>query len=103
MSVRDLDRLIERLDGCKPRSWTDLWLAGAGVGASLAIAAFVGVLTLPLTPSATRDILWILTVTGIVILILCLAAYLSQRSRYEAEISELEKDLKLYRDRARTA
>ena len=37
ISVHDLDRLIERLDGCKPCDWADLWLAGVGVGAALTI------------------------------------------------------------------
>jgi len=30
ISIRDYDRLIERLDGCKAGGWADLWLFGAG-------------------------------------------------------------------------
>jgi len=100
ISMRELDRLMDRLDSCKPRDWADLWLAGVGVGAALAAAALVGVFTLPITPSSTKDVLWALTATGAIILILCLAAYLTQRRGHKAEISELRKDLQIYRDRA---
>ena len=100
ISMRDYDRLIERLDGCKPRGWTDLWLAGVGAGAALVVGALVGALTLPATPAGTKDVLWVLTATGAVVLLLCLAAYLTQRHEHGAEISELKKDLKIYKDRA---
>lgn len=102
ISVRDLDRLIERLDGYKPRSWADLWLAGVGVGAALTAAALVGMLTLPITLSSTKNVLWALTATGATTLILCLGAYFSQRRGHKAEVVELRKDLQIYRDRATT-
>lgn len=95
LSVRDLDRLIERLDGCKPSGWADLWLALAGAGAALAAGALVGALTLPAALAGTRDVLWALTGAGVVIFALCLFGYLTQRNDHGKEISELEKDLKL--------
>ena len=55
IGVRDYNRLIERLDGCKPGGWADLWLAGVGAGVAVAIAALVGALTLPVAMSGTRD------------------------------------------------
>jgi hypothetical protein len=102
ISVRNLERLIERLDACKLRDWADLWLAGIGVGAALAAAALVGVLTLPITLSSAKDVLWALTATGTITLILCLGAYLTQRRGYKAEVDELRKDLQIYKDRAAT-
>ena len=36
ISAREYERIIERLEGCKPGGWADLWLAGVGVGAALA-------------------------------------------------------------------
>jgi hypothetical protein len=99
ISVRSLDRLIERLDGCRPRGLADLWLAGVGVGAALTAAALVGVLTLPITLSSTKNVLWALTATGAITFILCLGAYLTQRRRHKAEVDELIKDLQIYRDR----
>lgn len=103
ISVRDYDRLIERLDGCKPDGWADLWLAGVGGGVALAVGALVGALTLPASLSAARDILWALTATGAVVFTLCMAAYLTQRRELGAEIDELKKDLEIYKDRAGTA
>jgi hypothetical protein len=103
ISMRDYDRLIERLEGCKPGGWADLWLAGFGAGAALAVSALVGALTLPVTLSGTRDVLWVLTAAGAVILVLCLVAYLTQRRGHEAEIGELKKDLEIRKGRAAAA
>ncbi len=100
ISMREYERIMERLDGCKRGGWADMWLAGVGVGAALAVAALVGALTLPATSSATRDVLWALTATGVVVLVLCLAAYFTQRRAHGAEIGELRKDLEIHRDRA---
>ena len=41
ISMRDYDRLIERLDGCKAGRWADPWLFGAGAGAALGPGALV--------------------------------------------------------------
>ena len=95
LSVRDLDRLIERLDGCRPSDWADLWLALAGAGAALAAGALVGALTLPAALAGARDVLWALFSAGVVIFALCLFGHLTQRHDHGKEISELEKDLKL--------
>jgi hypothetical protein len=103
ISMREYERIIERLDGCKRGGWADLWLAGVGVGAALAISAFVGALTLPATSSGCRDVLWALTATGAVAFVLCLAAYFTQRRQRGAEIRELRKDLEIHRDRATPA
>jgi hypothetical protein len=100
ISMREYERIIERLDGCKRGAWADLWLAGFGAGAALAVGAFVGVLTLPATSAGVRDVLWALTATGVVVLVLSLAAYLTQRREHGTEISELQKDLEIHRDRA---
>jgi hypothetical protein len=98
MSVSDFDRLIERLDGCKPGGWADLWLFGAGAGAALLVGALVGALTVP--PSATRSVFWVLTAAGAVVLALCLVGYFTQRSDHGKEIAELEKDMNLHKRRA---
>ncbi len=97
ISVRDYDRLIERLDGCKPRGWADLWLAGVGAGAALAAAALVGALTLPGTLSSTIDTLWVLTAAAFAITVLCLVGYFTQRRDHGREISELKKDLERHK------
>jgi hypothetical protein len=91
IAMSDYGRLSERLDGCKPCGWADLWLAGAGVGAALAAAALVGAMTLPATLSGTRDVLWALTAAGAAIFGLCLAGYLTQRRDHAREIEELRK------------
>lgn len=93
ISVRDYNRLIERLDGCKPGNWSDLWLAGFGAGVAVAMGALVGALTLPTAMSGTRDALWAVTGGGVVVLLLCLVGYLTQRRDHGREIAELRKDL----------
>jgi hypothetical protein len=100
ISMREYERIIERLDGCKRGGLSDLWLAGVGVGGALAVGAFVGALTLPTASSGIRDVLWALTATGAVVLILCLAAYFSLRRERGLEIGELRKDLEIHKDRA---
>ena len=93
ISVHEYDRFIERLDGCKPSGWADLWLTGVGAGAALAVGALVGALTLPSSLSATKDVLWTLTAAGGFVMLICLAAYLTQRGEHGKDISELKKDL----------
>jgi hypothetical protein len=66
MSVRDYERLIERLDGCKPGGWGDLWLTGVGAGVAVAVAALIGALTLPADSTGTRGILWGVAAAGCV-------------------------------------
>jgi hypothetical protein len=75
------------LAGYKAGGWADLWLFGAGVGAALAVGAFVTALTLPAAQPGTRDVLWVLTGAGAVILVLCLVGYLTQRRDHGREIS----------------
>lgn len=93
ISVRDYDRLIERLDGCKPSGWADLWLTGVGAGAALAVGALVGALTLPSSLPGVKDVLWTLTAAGALVMLICLAAYLTQRREHSRDITELKKDL----------
>jgi hypothetical protein len=100
IGVRDYDRLIERLDGCKPGGWTDLWLAGVGAGVAVAIAALVGTLTLPVAMSGTRDALWAVTVCGLVVLLLCLVGYFAQRGDHSREIVELRRDMENHKPRS---
>jgi len=102
IGVRDYDRLIERLDGCKPGGLSDLWLAGVGAGVALAGAALVGALTLPPDLTATRDVLWTLTAFGVVVVLLCLAAYFAQRRDHAGEIAELKMDLEIRKPGSRT-
>jgi hypothetical protein len=102
ISVRDYDRLIERLESCKAGGWADLWLFGAGAGTALVAGALVTALTLPVTQSGIRDVLWALTGAGAVVLILCLVGYLTQRGDHGREISELKKDLEIHKPRATT-
>ncbi len=100
VGLREWDRITERLDRCRRGGWGNLWLAGVGVGAALAAGAFVGALTLPITSSGIKDVLWAVTVIGVAVLVLCLAAYLTQRHEHGAEIGELLKDLENIRDKA---
>ena len=37
ISERELERIIERLEDCKPAGWGDLWLAGVGAGVALVL------------------------------------------------------------------
>ncbi len=94
LSLRDLDRFIERARACKPSGWTDLWLTLAGAGATLAVGALVAALTIP---AAAVGMMWALTAAGAVVFTLCLFAYLTQRRDRGRAISELEKDLMLRR------
>jgi hypothetical protein len=93
IGIRDYNRLIERLNGCKPGGWADLWLAGAGAGVAVLIGALVGALTVPTALSGTRDALWVITGGGLIMLLLCLAGFFTQRSGHDREIAELRKDL----------
>jgi MFS family permease len=98
MSISDYDRLIERLDGCRPRGWADLWLFGAGAGAALLVGALVGALTVQ--PSGTREVFWVLAGAGFAVLALCLLGYFTQRRDHGREIAELEKDMDTHKRRA---
>jgi hypothetical protein len=100
ISARDLERLIERLDNCEPGGWADLWLAGVGAGVAIAVAALVGLLTLPADLTGTRDVLWAVTVAGAVVFLLCLVGYFTQRRDHGKEIGELKKDLEMHKPRA---
>ena len=100
ISIRDYNRLIERLDGCKPGGWTDLWLAGASAGVAVLISALVGALTVPTALSGTRDALWAVTVCGLVVLLLCLVEYFAQRRDHSGEIAELRKDMENHKPRS---
>lgn len=99
LSVRDLDRFIERARACRPSGWTDLWLALVGAGAALAVGALVAALTVP---AALAGSMWALTGAGAAIFALCLFGYLTQRRNQGREISELEKDLMLRRPEPRS-
>ena len=96
ITEREYKRYIERLDGCKLRGWSDLWLAVSGIGAGLSGAAIVTVIALPsATPAADKDILWMLSVLGAVMMVLCLVAYFTQRHHHAEQIDELKKDLQM--------
>lgn len=95
ISIRDYERLIERLEGCKPGGWGELWLAGVGAGVAVAMATLVTALTLPATLSATKDVLWAVTAAGAFLTVVCLLAYFTQRRDRAKEISELKKDLEM--------
>lgn len=95
IGMRDYDRLIERLDRCKPCGWADLWLSVAGAGAALGVGALVGALTLPRTTSGAAVGLWVIMAAGTVIFGLCVFFYLTQRRNQGKEIAELEKDLEI--------
>lgn len=96
LTEREYKRYIERLDGCKPHGWSDLWLAVAGIGGGLSAAAVVALIALPSnTPAAGRDVLGMLALLGAVILVLCLIAYFSQRCRLAEEIDDLKKDFQM--------
>jgi hypothetical protein len=96
LTEREYKRYIERLDGCKPHGWSDLWLAVAGIGGGLSAAAVVALIALPSnTPAAGKDVLGMLALLGAVMLGLCLIAYFSQRSRLAEEIDDLKKDFQM--------
>ena len=72
------------------REALDMVRAGLGyLAAALAVGALVVALMLPPTLSGVRDVLWALTVTGVVVLGLCLAGYLTQRHERGVEIGEV--------------
>jgi hypothetical protein len=103
IGARDLERLIERLGGCKPGGWGELWLAGIGAGVAVTASAAVGALTLPTTLATLAGILWAATVAAILITILCLVGYLTQRSNLAKEITELTKDLEIHKPKVGVA
>jgi hypothetical protein len=97
---REYDRLIDRLAGCKAGGWADIWLAGIGLGGGLGTAALVTVLSLGTTVAgSTKVILWMLVIIGVVILVLSLSAYLTQRKERGKEIDVLMEDMKMHRPR----
>ena len=98
--VRQLDRIIERLEDCRLKGWAALWLAGLGVDATLALGALVGALSLPSSSSGVSDVLWALTATGAVVFILCLVAYLTQRREHSSAVGQVIKDLEIYKPRS---
>jgi hypothetical protein len=102
ISIREYDRLIERLDACTHRGWADLWLAGMGAAVAVATGALVGALTLPAAMSGTRAALWVATGCGVIVLLLCLFGYLGQRRDHGKEITELRKDLENYKPNSMT-
>jgi hypothetical protein len=96
LTEREYKRYIERLEGCKPHGWSDLWLAVAGIGGGLCAAAVVALIALPSnTPAAGKEVLGMLAVLGAVMLVLCLIAYFSQRSHLSEEIDGLKKDFQM--------
>jgi len=97
ITVRQYERLIERLDGCKQGGWGDLWLAGVGAGVALAAAAGVTAATLPEALAVTRNVLWAATIAGVVLAVVCLVAYFTQRRDHGKEIAELKKDLEMHK------
>jgi hypothetical protein len=99
IGARDLERLIERLDGCKPGGWGELWLAGIGAGVAVAASTAVGALTLSTTLTTLVGILWAVTVAATLVTILCLVGYLTQRRSLAKEITELKKDLEIHKPR----
>jgi hypothetical protein len=97
IGMRDYNRLIERLDGCRRGDWTDLWLAVAGAAAGLGVSALVGALTLPPAMSGAVGVLWVLMAAGVAMFCLCMIFYLTQRRNHGKEIGELKKDLEIHK------
>jgi peptidoglycan/LPS O-acetylase OafA/YrhL len=97
IGMRDRDRLIERLDGCKRDGWADFWLAVAGAGAAVGGGALLAALTPPPPMSAPVDVPWVLMGAGTAIFLLCMIGYLTQRRNHGSEIGELKKDLEILR------
>jgi hypothetical protein len=97
ISLKDYDRLIERLEACKPGGWADLWLAGAGAGGALLAAALVAALTLSTELSGISDAMWAVTAAGAVTLALCLVGYLADHGDRGREIAQLGRDLEIRR------
>jgi hypothetical protein len=95
ISEKLYERLMERLEGCAPQGWPELWLAGAGASAGIAGSAIAGVLTL--APTSTRiGELWILAGAGIAITAVCLLAYFALRISHRKKIGELKRDMKIF-------
>jgi len=99
ISTRQYKRYLERLEGCTPSGWADLWLALTGLGGGLGVTAFVTRLTLPSTATATeKAVLLMLTILGAVCFVLCMFAYLTQRQQRGKDIKELKTDLEMHTD-----
>lgn len=97
LTEREYRRYLQRLDDCKGEGWSDLWLAMAGMGGGLSVAALVTAIALPSSmPSADKDVLWMLTVLGGVIFGLCLIAYFTQRHRQGEKINDLKTDMEMH-------
>lgn len=97
ISKREYARQIERLKGCKPRGWSDLWLAGGGVGSGLAASALVTMMSLdPTAPQGVKAKLWMLLIIGVVVAVLSVLAYFTQQHDRGKEINELTTDMEMY-------
>lgn len=97
ISERVYQHYIQRLAGCEPSGWADLWLALAGVGGGLAVAALVTYLTLPSSASAgEHDIMLMLVILGAVGLVLSVIGYFTQRQERGKDIRDLKADLELH-------
>jgi hypothetical protein len=95
ISVRDYERIVERLKTCRQHGWGELWLAGFSSGAAAAAATLVTVLALPGTLIGTRDVLWTVTAAGAIVAIVCLLGYFTQRRDHGKEVDELTRDLEV--------
>lgn len=97
IGARQYRRYLERLGGCTPSGWADLWLALAGLGGGLAITALVTRLTLPSTATATeKAVLLMMTILGVVCVVLCMIGYFTQRQQRGKEIRELKTDFEMH-------
>jgi hypothetical protein len=98
---RQYQRFIERLDDCKEHGWSELWLAAAGIAAGVAATAAISSATLPAgkLSSATRGDLKVAAISGLVVLAVCLIAYLTHRQDHGREVDHLMKDLRMYSPR----
>lgn len=97
INTRQFNRYLQRLGGCAPSGWADLWLALAGVSCGLAVTAIVTRLTLPPTaPAAQKTVLLMLTILGVICTVLCLGGYFTQREQRAKDINELKADLEMY-------
>jgi hypothetical protein len=98
LSDRAWHRTIEKLEACKERGLSELWIAVGGIAAGGALSAAVALETLPaLTVRLEKDNLQIILIFCIVVVLLCVLGYFTTREKHNRAIEMVIGDMKASR------
>jgi hypothetical protein len=98
LSDRNWQRIIDKLEACKERGLAEIWIAVGGIALGGAIAAGIGIITLP--PSAVshdRGYLIMIIVFGIILTAICALGYFITREKNNKAIEMIIGDMLVQR------